>query len=90
METFTAAAMGQPERLVEGGKKKKKKKKKSNTLDRQGNSSLSGAAEFLMACVPPVGATVAVDMASPCAPGRRALEDVFVHGQDCEDEKEGV
>lgn len=38
-----------------------------------------------MACVPPVGATVAVDMASPCAPGRRALEDVFVHGQDCED-----
>lgn len=39
-----------------------------------------------MACVPPVGATVAVDMASPCAPGRRALEDVFVHGQDCEDE----
>lgn len=73
--------MGQPERLAEG-----KKKKKSNTLDRQGDSSLSGAAEFLMACVPPVGATVAVDMASPCAPGRRALEDVFVHGQDCEDE----
>lgn len=39
-----------------------------------------------MACVPPVGATVAIDVASPCAPGRRALEDVFVHGQDCEDE----
>lgn len=33
--------------------------------------------------VPPVGATVAVDMASSCAPRCRALEDVLMHGQDC-------
>lgn len=30
--------------------------------------------------VPPVGATVAIDMASSCAPGCRALEDVLMHG----------
>lgn len=36
--------------------------------------------------VPPVGATVAVDMASSCAPGCRALEDVLMHGQDWRDE----
>lgn len=34
--------------------------------------------------VPPVGATVAVDVTSPGAPRRRALEDVFMHGQDCQ------
>lgn len=34
--------------------------------------------------VPPVGATVAVDVTSPGAARRRALEDVLVHGQDCE------
>ena len=29
-----------------------------------------------------MGAAVAVDMASSCAPGCRALEDVLMHGQD--------
>lgn len=32
--------------------------------------------------VPPVGATVAVDMSPSCAPGCRALEDVLMHGED--------
>lgn len=32
--------------------------------------------------VPPVGATVAVDMASSCAPRRRTFEDILVHRQD--------
>lgn len=39
--------------------------------------------------VPPVGATVAVDVTSPGAPRRRALEDVFMHGQNCEESVRG-
>lgn len=39
--------------------------------------------------VPPVGATVAVDVTSPGAPRRRALEDVFMHGQNCEESIRG-
>lgn len=39
--------------------------------------------------VPPVGATIAVDVTSPGAPRRRALEDVFMHGQNCEESTRG-
>lgn len=36
-----------------------------------------------------MGATVAVDMASSCAPRCRALEDILMHGQDCGDKTAG-
>lgn len=44
----------------------------------------AGAADLGRRRVPPVGATVAVDVTSPGAPRSRALEDVFMHGQDCQ------
>jgi hypothetical protein len=44
--------------------------------------SLSFFNRLVLQAVPPVGATIAVYMASSCAPGSRTLEDVFMHGQD--------
>lgn len=32
--------------------------------------------------LPPVGATVAVDMAPSCTPRGGALEDILMHGKD--------
>lgn len=73
---MTVAAMGQPERL-----------------DRKEIKHISGAPPYLHTVlfsnglwtpvgVPPVSATVAVDMAPSRAPGGRTLEDVLMHGQD--------